>query len=448
MLGGFLKKYLIPIKKYKLTHYLVIFALHYIFFVSLFTQAGLGSRLEGVFRYALPGYLLLVIAGLLALKSIPNYNKYRVWFMLLVSMLIIMSLKAFLADIETWRIACGLIPYLMFSLIFVGSDERIWPQLNKVFIVHTIIAALIVFADMNRIEGVDRNLYYLDGSNLFLGKQLLYGFPFLLLTWKKQHLLGKIAAMMGISAYTLIAVIGQYRGMFISIAFYIFVSYVICVLWHGRIRHKLLQIVYICALIIMIIGIGLLLSSDSLGLLPENISTTITSSFTEMLHRSDKTITTGVMSWQKEGRWVELTKEVLPQITPTEWMIGRGVAFDYEYLTTNINSHRTMVHITFGHLVMQGGLLLLLTILLGPILAGLKSYKRKRDMVTLATATILIHFLLMFMVCANPKNNLTFVLICLCTGHCFYKNEMHRRLRIKNKLSKIAEHAIVRRDAK
>jgi hypothetical protein len=238
---------------------------------------------------------------------------------------------------------------------------------------------------------------------------------------------------MGVSAYTLTAVVGQYRGKFISVVFYVFISYVIYVLWHGRKGHKLLSVICTCALIIMVIGIGLFLSSDFLGLLPENISATIASSFTEMLHRSDKTIMAGAMSWQKERRWVELTKEVLPQITPSEWLIGRGVAFDYDYLTTNINSYRTMVHITFGHLVMQGGLPLLLMILLGPVLAGLKSFKQKRDMVTLATAAILIHFLLMFMVKANPANKLWFVLVCLCTGHCFYKNEMHSRLRRKNK---------------
>lgn len=423
-------------KRSRLIHNLVIASLHYIFFVTLLTQRGMGSNLQEVFRFVFPGYVLLLVAGFISMKGRRCNNMHYCWFFVLAFVILpIMCFRAIRAGEPSWRIIDGATPFLMFSLIFLGSDDRIWPRLNRVFIIHTAITSVLIILEIPLYWGVRRGLYFTGATNMWLYERLMYGYPFLLLSWRYQNTLGKIIASLGTATYAVLAILGQHRRLFfLGTAFYILLMVIIYVIAKKeKINAKSFAFIRnpIIAGISSVVIIFLLWFA-----IPEKSQQVISGSFDELLHRTDNTILAGGTSWQEERRWREMTLDILPQITASEWIIGRGVAFRYYFLTNDSprarksgNYLRYGVHMAPAHLIMQGGLFLLLMILLGPVLAGFRSFRWNQDIVTLAASGILIHYFIMFVAQANPTNDLWFVLVCLSMGRCVRQNRISHRTR-------------------
>ncbi len=383
--------------------------------------------MTGVFRYALPGYLLLIVAGLLAILALRCAKAYRLWFFALSFLLLpLMCYRARVAGEETWRIVSHATPYLMFALIFVGGDERLWRRLNKVFLMHTLIGSILMMLDLLALShgaaALSRTVFYTSESNLFLFSELLYGFPFLLLTWDIQSTRGKAIAVLGACVFAAAGIIGQFRGMFFF-GFLFYIPFTILITtWHrGRRLGGTIATFARAGLAASIVLVVLLLLCVAM---PASTTRVLLGSFDELVHRSDKTIVSESGSWRDEPRWKEMTQEVLPQLTGADWLLGRGVAFRYTYLTWY--STRTVVHMTPIHLVMQGGAPLLILMLLGPVLAGLKRFRRREDIVVLAAACILLNYFASFVAGANPVNKLWFVLVCLCMGRCVTRRKLRQ----------------------
>ena len=165
-------------------------------------------------------------------------------------------------------------------------------------------------------------------------------------------------------------------------------------------------------------------------ILPDSSTKVIEQSFNKMTFRFTELLS-GEAAWKNEPRWREMTLEVLPQIKTSEWLIGRGIAYRYYYLTWDNPRTRkrgkmphNLVHMTPVHLIMQGGVPLLLMIIIGPVMAGFISFRRNRDIITLAAAGILIHFFTTFIADGNPENQLWFIVVCLCMGRCVRRRKI------------------------
>jgi hypothetical protein len=417
-------------KKSLPSSHLVIVALHYIFFVTLLTQRGMGSNLQDVFRFVYPGYIVLVIAGFIAMKGAMCRKNFHIWFHILAYVLLpVMCFRAIRAGEPSWRIIDGATPFLMFSLIFIGSNDRIWPRLNRVFMIHTVITVVLVILEMPSYSAVGRGSFFSGATNMWLYEQLLYGFPFLLLTWKSQGTLGKIIALLGTAAYGLVAILGQYRKMFfLGMVFYIFFAILIFIIEQKKTKkRKRFRLTRNFSMLVIGLMVIIFLSWF---ILPNSSIKVIEQSFNKLVYRFVEPLSGGA-AWKNEPRWREMTLEVLPQIVTSEWLIGRGVAYRYYYLTWDNPRTRKkgktphyMVHMTPVHLIMQGGVPLLLMMIIGPVIVGFRSFRRNRDIITLAAAGILIHFFTTFIADGNPENQLWFVLVCLSTGRCVRRRKI------------------------
>ncbi|GAF68895.1 unnamed protein product, partial [marine sediment metagenome] len=300
---------------------LVVFALHYVFFVSIVTRYGMGGAMEGVFRYALPGYLLLIFAGFVGMTARRRHQTHRLWFIALAFILLpIMWYRAYGAGEETLRIVSHTTPYLLFSLIFVKSDNRFWKRLNQVFVIHTAIGSALMILDILAISygtaELRRTVFYSSESNLFLLAEMLYAFPFLLLTWDTQNSRGKATAIVGACAFAAAGIVGQFRGMFF-LGFLFYVPFaVLFMTWHRGRRFTGSVRAFVRAGMAASVGLVVLLALSSV-VLPGSISNVMFGSFYDLLERSGEKILSEEGSWRDEPRWKELMLEVLPQITRT-----------------------------------------------------------------------------------------------------------------------------------
>lgn len=328
-----------------------------------------------------------------------------------------MAARSLIAGETLSYIFWNLVVYLsLISMALLGQSSTIWRTLNRIFIIHTLVGSIYVLQRLLIGDIVQReDLMRMEGFNIISGGSwiipaALYAVPFLIFSFPRQPKLGKIAAMIGYFAISLLFLFWQSRLGTILIIVQVFV--LMPIVWrsiHLRLflPSRVMRPVILGGFILILLVSLANLSGDWRDRLSHGVSLL-----------SDR--------WMMEGSIIRTTEYdarideagiVIQQLSWDEWLVGRGIAATWQDPRIFGGEIRTMVHIGYLHYILIGGILLLI-IMLFPFVWGLRALFKSSHIWTMAAGALWIEYSIMLIGYGFPSASMTWLLLGLALGKC------------------------------
>ena len=404
---------------------LVLVGLNILFFVQVLQHTGtLGSiRLLVPVSYA----LLMAGSGLRAtetqggpLLSVPFY---RNWFRVLLIVVIIMVGRDLLEGVSPNTLYLANLPYMLPIMAFIGQRREDWFWFNRVLVLHAVVGCIL---GVMSVVALDHSVYipiapvaraYVLGSTFASVAGLgWYAVMFLIASYAHQPRVGKVSALVGLVLLLLIGVLGQFKSSIVSVVSISTLSLVA----HSRSGQKV-------AWRKILVPIGTLLCL-MVALFQFNYffgSRLLESGFRGLGVRTE-----AVSSSLGTKIWSEETRFVAQDLQPFDWLTGRGGAGTWDssrYLSYRYSEYGTsawdseqrgMAHFGLMHLILKGGVPLLVLFLLFPFGVALRTLFTSRDPLTLAASVVVVQSLVGLIMGGFPRAEPWYVVTMLCAGRC------------------------------
>lgn len=357
--------------------------------------------------------LLIVASGALAAICYgwtwikPRYRFLTAVFVCYLLVLVIRALFALPPGFPGVRVALGWLgpgAFLYPLLLFLGGDERLWKVLRPVLIVQTLIAIPIVLTTM---EWVSLKWNIAPDLGQYIPIRLMYGFPFLLLSYRESGFLARIAGAGGLATFLFYGVSANRRGLTLLSVTMLLLTIIV---YHRtrNIRNTNLSrsnlppstgLVFFAMVCIFAIA--------AFPAISERIS-----------------IGTDVLRdrWAIENRSTDV-KLFFADITFTDWIIGRGAIGTYDpgerYEDRDVFHERTVVDIGWLCFVLKGGLILVILVILVPVASAIEAFfKSQENLLTSACACIVFLWLVRLIYQGFFSTFPHMILLWLCVGRC------------------------------
>jgi hypothetical protein len=397
-----------------------------VFFVLPFLfPTDINSAVLNTWRYYVAAYLCIVIgAGYefrrLRLSLQPALKTWIAVFMGALGWMVARSLIA--GEPVIYIFWNGLVYLSLIVMALLGQSGTIWKTLNSLFIVHSLVGSIyilpkLLFGDIVRRE----SLFSMEGFNIVSSGSsvipaALYAVPFLIFSFSKQPKLGKIAAVIGYIAISLLFLFWQSRlgTIFMVVQALILMA----LLWRGihsrifRLGRVMRPIIISGFILVLLVNLANL-SGDWGDRMSYGVSLL-----------SDR--------WMMEGSIIRTTEYdarideatiVLQQLSWDEWLAGRGVAATWQDPRIYGGEIRSMVHIGYLHYILIGGVLLFI-LMLFPFAWGLRALFKSSDIWTMAAGALWIQYSIMLVGYGFPSASMTWLLLGLALGKCISMNNL------------------------
>ncbi len=400
--------------------WLFLLGLNAYFILPFLFHTRLGSANPGTQRYYYVSYICLVLGGLLEgktfLANLKRYRKYAIWVWFFLSATIWMTIRSVAQSESVVRIIWNAAAYFGFIIfVMAGQNSNLWSKLNKVFIVHTLIGSayiiwvLLTSGVYNRIGVLSLSSYSLLFNASDVIPVPLYAGPILMYSYTFQPRLGKLAAIFGYLASLLVYLFYQSRvGIGVAI---IEILILAVILWRSRkiSRINLRRTIFglLSVLLVVFIAYNFSMKSSSLGNRLFQAKLLLYQRFSSGV---------GMDTTSSESRWLE-ARIVSGNFTWDEWLGGRGVAATWSDPQLFRGQLRTMVHIGYINFILNGGILLLLLMLV-PFVWGMRALLKSSDWLTLAASGFVIQYYATIVVYGFPQESLVWMLFALAVGRC------------------------------
>ena len=124
-----------------------------------------------------------------------------------------------------------------------------------------------------------------------------------------------------------------------------------------------------------------------------------------------------IQKTKNDFRWIEASI-VIEDFKPMDWILGRGSAGSWSNYSAFGGMERSMTHVGYLHLILKGGVPLLLLFFVGPLGLGLFRLMTARKWETLACAGVLVAYSIDLITGGAPEQSLKIALVFLCFGRC------------------------------
>jgi hypothetical protein len=251
---------------------------------------------------------------------------------------------------------------------------------------------------------------------------LMYGYPFLILTYSQQSKYGRAVAIAATAVTVIAGVFGQFRGTVLMPVIYLGLTY-----FAARRTHSLpatvllLPVALTFGLFIALFQFSYLFGSNLLG-----------SNIDGLRARFEEGFVDGVGITER----IDEARYVLADLQPYDLLTGKGVAgtwdstryiaysyYRYGMLPGYEEEDREMAHFGPAHMILKGGLPLLLLYLFFPFLIGWKRYITSRHPFTLAASAVVVAYSLQWLVAVFPSASLSYAMVMLCAGQCINRDD-------------------------
>ncbi|MHA2043548.1 MAG: hypothetical protein ACYSWZ_00315 [Planctomycetota bacterium] len=351
------------------------------------------------------GALSAVHYGLSWIKY--RYRTLTAVFICYLQVLVIRALFDLLpGDLEVQHLLgwLGLAAFLYPLVLFLGGDERLWKVLRPVLIAQTLIAIPIVLATMDWFSLMGNIASEL---NQYRPYRLLYGFPFLLISYRTNGSLARIAGVGGLTTFLFYGVSANRRGLILlSVTMFLLAI----VVYHRTLNIQsanLSRSKLPASTGLVFFALLCILALIAFPVISERIS-----------------IGTDVLTdrWAEENRSTDV-KNFLADITFTDWIIGRAAIGTYDpggrYAGRDVFHERLVVDVGWLSLVLKGGLILVVLVLLVPVASAVEAFfKSQENLLTLACACMVFLWLVRLIYQGFFSTLPHMILLWLCVGRC------------------------------
>lgn len=351
------------------------------------------------------GALAAVHYGLSWIK--PRYRLLTAVFVCYLLVTVVRSLPEFLTGATEFRMVFAWLgpgAFLYPLILFLGGDKKTWKILLLVLIVQTLIAIPIVLATMDWISLRGKVAAELNQYRPYL---LLYGFPFLVMSYRTNGFLARMAGVGGLTTSFFYGISTCRRDIILlSVAILL-----LTIIVHHRTmniqntnisRSKLppsAGLVFIALLVVLVlIGVPAVTERISIG--------------KDLM--ADR--------WAVDNRSHEV-KLFVSEITFTDWIIGRGARGRYDpgdrYASRDMFDGRAVVDVGWLCLVLKGGLILVALVILVPVASAIEAFfKSQENLLTLTCACVVFLWLVRLISQGHISTYPHMILLWLCVGRC------------------------------
>lgn len=299
--------------------------------------------------------------------------------------------------------------YLIPLVILIPANIFFAKTLFKFFIILSILLFIVFFAYTN--ELLHTNLNFSEQAVWTLGT----GSGFLLLTWNYQNNKIKLIAFLTVLLSFFIATVMGRRNIMLTFSNYMVFSILIIIL-NSTQSIKTKVYVLTAALLLIIIALNI------------------------YIYNQDKLFN------RISGHFTENTREIVytaffKDMSTTDWIVGKGFLGEY-YCPGAEEGKDTRFVIESGYFqtILKGGLINLGLFLLIALPAAFLGIVKSRNIISKASGTIVILWLIDMFPWGLPTMNIRYILLWTCIGICYSKeirkltdNEIRKSLILFNK---------------
>jgi hypothetical protein len=407
------------------------------------------------FRGTLAMTLLLLAMALLGVaelffgsgrQDILAYPKRSLFVTLYATIFCVMMISSlFDHEISYFKLLGDTTTWLMPSVAIFGMSPRRWGLIKRSLLIQGLVACVVVPAFiLMPIQGL---LGSFVGGNrsqtlktvadiLIMGGQLLYGCGLIYMAFSLKGKLHKFVGFFGALMMLNLELVGQFRNG----VFAFFMSTTIAFIWIP-IRSPIVIIPKILKLGVGICVVAVICLALFSPLLIEQVNVE-QGSLLGILKAGIDRVHARIMGEGPGGKGIlagyedrlDEAQSGLSESTSLQWVIGKGVSGHWsgnylpgEYLDEKF---RDMLHFGPAHLVLKGGLCLLLLMLFFPFGVGFRAMMISRDPFTLACAGIIIVFAFQFTLFNNFMLGLIYTLRMLCAGRCLAASDQQAQKKV------------------
>ncbi len=343
--------------------------------------------------------IYIVICLLMALQAPINLSKSK-------------SIYGFLDASLSW--------FLPVVLVF-GLQREQWLIIRKMVCWQSAIGCVALLFAKSRISSeiamsdqltsrVD--LVEAGGGILFYGMQLIYAGHFLLLSFRFLPFIWRFVAIATIGLTLWVALVGQFRSGVATIAMAVFIGLIFIPM---RVKTNdssggMKWMVSMLALAFVGFGAYALISSRG----PLASSESVLSRSMEGMIRRNTSSSSGWIPYGVEDRVQEST-EALRESNIVQLVVGKGLGATWSGGTI-FSEQRNMLHVSIGHFILHGGIILLLFAILGPLRWSIRVFRRSRSEIALVSAGLLLLHMAGSLIANIFLPSLGYILFLLCLG--------------------------------
>jgi len=376
------------------------------------------NEVIGSFRYYF-GFYSLILLGMFVLalpilrKSITF--KVELWFIGLACVIVDMTAISILESRSLDTIIVKMFPYVTLGCAMViARYNNLWRFINKFIVLHAYIG-IIYFVIIMYLNGLSYSIV-IDILELNAVPASLYSTIYVLMTFAYQNKIGRLAGVLGLGVQVLYLILVARKFILFIIPVEVLLLSIILIKTGllKEIGFKIVAGVILCFIILLSLE-PFIIRGEKIDLIKQSFQT----GYGILINRwgdkgsSDQTIV-------RSDRWEEL-RVVSSQMTPIEWIIGKGADAHWKDVTFIYRgqSVRPNVHFSYMDFIFRGGIVLL-AIMLVPLSWAYRVFKVSTDPLTLGAAGFALVGYLNMLSFNMANMGLSWLLLSLCIGRCFW----------------------------
>jgi hypothetical protein len=356
-------------------------------------------------------FTLLYYINLVRLKK--TSSGLNLWVALSAPVVLVMLLQGLyeFPNVDILHTLCRGVPWVAFVFLPSLGAPDFRPRLNKILKWHAFLGVIVCIgvlaANWGNFTGM--SVVRQEGMKAKQGKALLYPIYFLLFKFKTLPLFLKSLTGVGILILAIQAVASATRQAVLLLA----MSLVLGAWTYLRVKAMKGRLgVFVTSTIV-----AFMIIVAALNMMP------LLSGALQMTY--DRfTIESGHSSLKENDRLNELRTFFLHRATPLDYLFGRGVNGKWLHIS---GAYSETMHIGYGRYTLKGGVPMVMLLIFGPFITGLRIFLLSRSPEVLASAGMCVWFGVKnftgSFVGAHPQ----FFLILICFGICLFTLDENRK---------------------
>ncbi|MCZ7574932.1 MAG: hypothetical protein M5U01_40795 [Ardenticatenaceae bacterium] len=375
-------------------------------------ETGINGVSKGAYTSWIAAMLLCAAALIRLMKRpfVPIPVSLRVWLGAGGAILFLMVFQSALnfSRYGLKSILLESLPWACTVLLPVLGDPRFADSWRRIFRWHAVMGVVVnLFLLTQSWDLVINPLIYRYQLIPVVGNGLglLYAVPYLLFLYGDLRPSLRLVVSVGMIELLYLGLIRENRQAVFLVGVQLLLA--VWIYWRGRISAaSLRQNRNILASFLIIVSVFWFLQA----VLPE-VSHRMMSLETRFL------LTEGERSITENVRWKEVSV-FFEQLKPLEYVWGRGVSGTFDNTIIVQNPH--FIHVGYVYAILKGGIPLLLLLLFGPVLVGVRALLSSREPYMLAASGMCAWLAVKLYTGNILSANATYYLALVCFGYCLY----------------------------